>query len=879
MKTRAAFLALLIVALGVSRPGAAGADAQPAAPGADETRLQQLLTRLEDTVRTADAEAYAALLAPAADRDKAQAFRAGEIRAPALRAALRERDRAPLANVAPNAGFRVIVDVFAEFGNRARVATWRIDVVRAAGGEWRLLEQERLSSVESIHRLTLAATRHFDARDFSVRAEDFVLTLERGSVFTLEAEGDPTGLVLIGQGVMRFDPAPETEKLQLRLLSGEDRLEARFDAAFVRVGHFKGRADSARLTPREANATELRRAEEVFRTESPKSLTIDLGDLSRENWSLLPGLGDLVAEVRTRRFGTLTYTQSSGLPEDISLFDRERQRNIALYTSAARLAARGRSYSDDELIEYDILDYDIDARVTPERRFLDARARLRIKVRASSVSQLALRLSEPLVVRSIVSEPFGRLFGLRVRGQNLVIVNLPAVVLRDTEFTVTVVYSGRITPQPADREALLLPPQLELSDLEVHHLLSNRSLWYPQSNFTDYATARMRVTVPAAYDCLASGVRESEERSPSTVELQQRTISFVTPSPVRYLSLIVGRFLRVRQTALPLGDSTLDLTIYASPSQLSYGERVGARAADIVRFYHSTLGDAPFPALSVTVIAGRAPGGHSPGYFAVLSQPAIDAPRIWRNDPAAFDGQPDFFLAHEIAHQWFGQAVGWRNYHEQWVSEGFAQYLAALYIRHRRGPDHFDDMMKTMRRWALEQSGQGPIALGYRLGQIRNDSRVFRALVYNKGAVVLDMLRQITGDEVFFAGLRRFYAASRFRKVGTEEFQRSMEAASGRGLQQFFEGWIYGVSIPTLAVSHRVEPSVEGPELLIRIEHARDILDVPVTLTIRYADRSTAEIVVPVTDRIVETRVPLTGVFRALEFDRNGGTLAVVDRK
>jgi hypothetical protein len=872
MKIRAACVLLLACSVSRGVPALAGAQ-----PGADEARLQQLLAQLEDSVRTGDAQTYSALLAPSADRAKALAFRASEIAPGVNRAVLRERDRAPLAGVAPASGFRLVVDVFAEFGNRARVATWRIDVIRGGGGDWRLLEQERLSSVESIHRLTLAANRHFDARDFTVRAEDFLLTLERGSVFTLEAEGDPTGLVLIGQGIMRFDPAPDTEKLQLRLLSGEERLEARFDAAFVRVGNFQARADSARLTPREANPAQLRRAEEVFRTESPKSLTIDLGDLSRENWSLLPGLGDLVAEVRTRRFGTLTYTQSAGLPEDVSLIDRERQRHIALYTSAARLAARGRGYSDDELTDYDILDYDIEARLAPERRFLDARARVRIKVRAPSISQLALRLSEPLVVRSIVSDPFGRLFGLRIKGQNLVIVNLPAVVLRDTEFTVTVVYSGRITPQPADREALLAP-QLDPLDLEVHYLLSNRSFWYPQSNFTDYATARMRVTIPAAFDCLASGVRESDERS-NTADVQQRTISFVTPSPVRYLSLLVGRLIRVRQTALTLGDSALDLTTYASPSQLPHGERVAVRSADIVRFFHSILGNVPFPALSVAVIAGQAPGGHSPGYFAVLTQPAIDAPRFWRNDPAAFDGQPDFFLAHEIAHQWFGQAVGWRNYHEQWLSEGFAQYLAALYIRHRRGPDDFDDMMKTMRRWALEQSGQGPIALGYRLGQIRNDSRVFRALVYNKGAVVLDMLRQITGDEVFFAGVRHFYEGSRFRKVGTEEFQRSMEAASGRGLEQFFEGWIYGISIPTLAVSHRVEPSIDGPELVIRIEHTREMIDVPVSLTLRYADRSVAEIVVPVTDRVVETRIPLTGVFRRLEIDRNGGTLAVIDRK
>ena len=80
----------------------------------------------------------------------------------------------------------------------------------------------------------------------------------------------------------------------------------------------------------------------------------------------------------------------------------------------------------------------------------------------------------------------------------------------------------------------------------------------------------------------------------------------------------------------------------------------------------------------------------------------------WRNDPAAFDRFPDFFLAHELAHQWWGQAVGWRNYHEQWLSEGFAQYFAALYAQHQRGDGVFAGVLRQMRRWAMSESDQGP---------------------------------------------------------------------------------------------------------------------------------------------------------------------------
>src|SRR6185437_3648652 len=93
--------------------------------------------------------------------------------------------------------------------------------------------------------------------------------------------------------------------------------------------------------------------------------------------------------------------------------------------------------------------------------------------------------------------------------------------------------------------------------------------------------------------------------------------------------------------------------------------------------------DAPYPSATVAVVEDNRPGGHSPAYFAALHELLPGTPITWRNDPASFDNYPDFFLAHELAHQWWGQAVGWRTYHDQWLSEGFAQYFAALYAQQR----------------------------------------------------------------------------------------------------------------------------------------------------------------------------------------------------
>src|SRR6185312_5410791 len=110
---------------------------------------------------------------------------------------------------------------------------------------------------------------------------------------------------------------------------------------------------------------------------------------------------------------------------------------------------------------------------------------------------------------------------------------------------------------------------------------------------------------------------------------------------------------------------------------------------------------------------------------------------------------------------------------------------------------------RQFRRWSLSDSDQGPVHLGYRLGVVKGNVRVFRALVYNKGAAVLHMLRRLLGDDAFFAGLRQFYMSSRFNKAGTEDLRKAMEEASGRSLERFFERWIYNATLPHITFSYR----------------------------------------------------------------------------
>ena len=183
--------------------------------------------------------------------------------------------------------------------------------------------------------------------------------------------------------------------------------------------------------------------------------------------------------------------------------------------------------------------------------------------------------------------------------------------------------------------------------------------------------------------------------------------------------------------------------------------------------------------------------------------------------------------------------------------------------------------MRQMRRWALEHTTAGPVYLGYRLGHIENDSRVFRAVVYNKSAVVLHMLRRIVGDEPFFAGMRRFYEQSLFEKAGTDDFRRVMEAETGRNLERFFERWIYGFGVPAVKVTHRVEEAPDGTSLVVvRAEQQGPVYDLPITIAVEQANGAVRQAVLVLSEATGELRVPVEGRVRRVTVDSDASALA-----
>jgi len=878
-------LLLLVVCLAGAAPAAAQerANADPVAG---------LLGRLEQMLVRGQREQFAGLFDPGAAEAGIRRYEIDLFLTGAAKAVVRERERAPLEGAPPGDGFRLVVEFFVATPGRARILTAGMDVRRPPNGNpasWRIVALEGISSVDGLYRLRLDTEKPLAAKNFKVTSEDLTMTLDEGTVFPVQTDEGVTGMVLVGRGEMQFLPASPPERGQLRIFSGRETLNAAFETAFIRLNPSDYRAQVAALNLPAAtlDARVIRRAESVFDRLAPKSFLVDLRDLSSDEWYLLPPNKDFVAEVDTRRYDTLTFSRSSAQAEDVSLFQRENKKTIALYASAAKLAARGRFYSDDAFRDYDVQDFNVDVSVQPERQILQGRTRLAIRVRSTSMSSVTLRLADALQVRSVVSVEYGPLLHLRVRGQDTVLVSLPRVVPQDSDLTLIVTYDGRLSSQDLDVDTIAVagdPGQDSqgLFPVEPHYLLSNRTYWYPQNPVWDFATATIRVTVPEGYRAVASG--ELLPRS-QVVPLREgltlqngATFVFRSDQPLRYLALVVSRMSRVSEKTMTIEASRpgadidkVTVAVEAQPRLQGRGRQLAPQVEEIMRFYSTLVGEAPFPTMTIALVESELPGGHSPGYFAVLNDPVPTANQSWRGDPAAFEGFPEFFLAHELAHQWWGQALGWKNYHEQWLSEGFAQYFAALYGRQARGDKVFGDMLKQFRRWSLSQSDQGPVHLGYRLGHIKTDLKVYRAIVYNKGAAVLHMLRRLLGDDAFFAGLRRFYDDRRFQKAGTDDLERALEAESGRTLDRFFERWIYGTDIPRIAF----KSTIGDKHVTVRFTQPSDnVFDLPVTVTLTMADGKTRDVIVAVTDAEVEQVIPTDAPVRRVQVNLDSAAIA-----
>jgi len=880
----------IVLALGLAIALVMGATAasRPPAPVAQADAVARLLSDLETALASGDATRLTALESPALAPDIVNGIARSVVAGPDAAVAVRERTRRPTPE-----GADVLADVFLGHGERATVETWRIHARTTADGRALIAGLDAQGALTDLLKLTLDAAHQFAVHDLRFHATDLTLAMSSGTAFLAQTDDGVTAVVLHGRGSVRFEPPDRGEQGQLQAFAHQSELAVDVSDVFIRLNpaEFSTRVAEGALMPVTVNADALAVARQTFDEFSPRTYGIDLRDLGQTGWSFEPGVGNIVVEFKSGRLGWLTYARSPSELEDVTLFKRAGSKLVSSYASEERLATRGRFYDEAVSATYRVEHYDLDVTFDPLRHNLRGRASMQLRIMADVANTITIRLNDNLIVSSVTAPGADRLLAVRLTGQHRLLISLPDAVPRGAGVTLDIAYAGQLSPPAFDREALdpgtqdpnqgtgqdQQPGDFRLQP-ETVWIYSGRHAWYPQAESLDHATATMRFHVPTEYDVVASGtLARSSVDAPSASGTGERTSEFVADRPIRYIACAISHFALVTSVPAtvaklspspdesrghepPSSPASVNVTVVATPKSTNPARALAARTGDILHFYATLVGEAPYSSFTLATVDDNVLGGHSPAYLTVLRERLPTSQFLWRADPVAFDQVPYFLLAHEVAHQWWGQAVGWKNYHEQWLSEGLAQYFAVLYAGSAQGPSTMHDLLSAMRSSVFGMPGAGPIALGYRLGHLSNEPSMFRVTLYNKSAVVLDMLRRLIGDKAFYAGLSRFYRQHRFATAGTDDLARAFQPDTTIPMDHFFDTWILNSGIPEARVQTQVDAG--GRTATIRVDPAGPPADFPLTVAVQYVDGTTESVTIPVIGGPTTRQIALKGPVR-----------------
>jgi aminopeptidase N len=332
-------------------------------------------------------------------------------------------------------------------------------------------------------------------------------------------------------------------------------------------------------------------------------------------------------------------------------------------------------------------------------------------------------------------------------------------------FTVTVNYGG--VPVPVEDPAFpgggvgwLRAP----SGVFVINEPSGAKSWYPVSNHpTDKATYTFRITADEPFVVVANGLLEEE------IDLGD-TRTYVWESDDLMSSYLAAVYIAELERTDEEGPDGLPIRNYFPPG-LSKSETLAfGRTADMIEFFSEVFGPYPFDAYGVVVL---------PESVGVAME----------NQTISFFGEDmleERIAAHELAHQWFGNSVTPARWQDIWLNEGFATYAEGLWLEHTDGPDALRDLMDRL--YASVQY-QGPPG-------VPPVEDLFGWNVYARGAWTLHALRLEVGEEAFFDILSTYYNRYQYSNATTDEFIAVAEEVSGRDLDAFFDGWLFGEDTP-----------------------------------------------------------------------------------
>ena len=320
--------------------------------------------------------------------------------------------------------------------------------------------------------------------------------------------------------------------------------------------------------------------------------------------------------------------------------------------------------------------------------------------------------------------------------------------------------------------------------------------WLPSIDHpSDKATVTYKIHAPKKWKVIANGYSWGKPTKTINNAIGPKedrlTWSWKVNVPIPTYNMVVGAAdLEIRTVGLAAcgnapasmrEDGCIEVTYWVYPEDIENAKKSFKRADKIVDYFTNLIGPFPYEKLANVQTSTRFGGMEN-------------ASAIFYSEKGIADGRNiEGTVSHEIAHQWFGDAVTEENWHHLWLSEGFATYFGALFFENADGKESFDKKMKSSLNRVINSKVSNRPIIDY---EQKDLFKLLNSNNYPKGGWVLHMLRGYLGDKIFFEGIREYYKTYIHKSVLTDQFQRIMEDVSGESLDWFFEQWIFKPGYP-----------------------------------------------------------------------------------
>ncbi len=326
--------------------------------------------------------------------------------------------------------------------------------------------------------------------------------------------------------------------------------------------------------------------------------------------------------------------------------------------------------------------------------------------------------------------------------------------------------------------------------------------WLPTVDHpSDKASVEFIVTAPAQYQVISSGLLAEETDLQDGTRLTHWRTD--VPLPTKVIVIGVARFAVQHADEYDSEYEDIPIQNWLYPQNRELGFRKFEVTEPIMRYFETNIGPYPYEKIA-NVQSKTRYGGMENASNIFYSENAIASPN-----------SNESLIAHEIAHQWFGNSVSEADWQYIWLSEGFATYFTQLYIEATYGDKPFRENMRRSRNAILQFYRTAPDAPLVN-PDIDDPNQHLNANSYSKGAWVLHMLRNRIGNEAFWTGIRSYYATYRDRNATSADLQQEMENASGEDLNAFFQQWLYRPGHPLVEGSWSLDATGQTVAISLR---------------------------------------------------------------